>query len=282
MKDVITVNGNEFSIEVYPVYYGYMQTMGIDIIEGRDFLPSDSIGGCYIINQAAREQWDWVELGKPLADDGSAIVVGVCENIRHGTTRINNASPVAFWLTRYGQNKYFEVRTAPDADQNAIRGQLADIIQRHTGLEPECIKKVDDIINDAYYYEFRFIRHILLYSVCSIIIMLIGVFCLTLFETEFRRKEIGIRKVAGASSANIIMMFYHYYGSLIPISFVISVPLAYLMSDQWLDNFAEHTPFQWWLFPLSLLVVGALALATEVLQCWRAAHENPVNCLRDE
>ena len=54
------------------------------------------------------------------------------------------------------------------------------------------------------------------------------------------------------------------------------------MSKHWLDNFAEHAPFQWWLFPFSLLFVEATTLVTEVLQCWRAAHENPVDSIKDE
>ena len=150
---------------------------------------------------------------------------------------------------------------------------------------PECIKNADDMIQEAYFHEFHFMRQMLLYSISSIIIMLIGVFCLTLFESEFRRKEIGIRKVAGASSFEIIKMFYNYYGSLILISFAIAIPPAYLLSRNWLEhNFAEHASIAhlWWLFPLSLLLVGATTLVTEVVQCWRAAHENPVNCLKEE
>ena len=285
MKTTIIVNGKGISIQMYPVYYGYMQTMGIDIIEGRDFMPTDSLGIYYIINKAARDQWDWVELNKPLADDRPFTVIGVCDNIRHGTTRIDNDSPIAFCLTRYGNNVYFQVRTAPDADQDAIKRRIAEIVKLRTGMIPECIKNADDMIQEAYFHEFHFMRQMLLYSISSIIIMLIGVFCLTLFESEFRRKEIGIRKVAGASSFEIIKMFYNYYGSLILISFAIAIPPAYLLSRNWLEhNFAEHASIAhlWWLFPLSLLLVGATTLVTEVVQCWRAAHENPVNCLKEE
>lgn len=283
IHNTIMINGKDITIEVYPVYYGYMQTMGIDVIEGRDFMASDSLGQCYIINQAAREQWDWVELGKPLSDDSTFTVVGVCENIRQGTTRIDNEYPIVFWLTRYGHNRYFQVRTSPDADQEAVKRQIAEIVECHTGMTPDCIKSADDMINEAYLYEFLFVRQMLLYSVSSIIIMLIGVFCLTLFESEFRRKEIGIRKVAGASSLEIIKMFYSYYGSLILISFAISIPLAYLLSRNWLQSsFAEHASIQWWLFLLSLVLVGGLTLGTVLMQCWHTAHENPVNSIRDE
>ena len=283
MKNTFKIKGKYTAIELYPVYYGYMQTMGIDIIKGRDFMPSDPLGQFYIVNQAALEQWDWIELGKPLDDDGYFTVVGVCENIRHGTTRIDNDSPVVFCLTRYGRNQYFQVRTTPDADQEAIKRKVSEIVECHTGLTPDKIISADDMINEAYYYEFRFVRQMLLYSVSSIIIVLIGVFCLTLFETEFRRKEIGIRKVAGASSFEIIKMFYNYYGIIILISFAISIPLAYLLSRNWLkSSFIEHASIQWWPFLLSLLLVGGLTLGTILLQCWHTAHENPVNSIRDE
>ena len=112
--------------------------------------------------------------------------------------------------------------------------------------------------------------------------MLVGVFCLTMLETEYRRKEIGIRKVAGATSADIIGMLCKRYCLLIVACFVIAAPVAYFISDMWLNSFFEHQPISWWPFPLSLVVVGGLTIGTIVLQCWRAAHENPVNSIKDE
>ena len=104
-----------------------------------------------------------------------------------------------------------------------------------------------------------------------------------MLETEYRRKEIGIRKVTGATSGEIIGMFCARYCILIIICFIIAAPLAYYVGNLWLESFAEHQPNRWWVFlPLSLLVVGGLTIGTIVLQCWRVAHENPTDSIKTD
>ena len=116
-------------------------------------------------------------------------------------------------------------------------------------------------------------------------IMLIGVFCLTLFEAEYRRKEIGIRKVAGATTGEIVSMLCRQYVPLILISFACAVPIALLSGWLTLNYFAEHVDIHGWIIPitlLALLLVGGIAMATIVLQSWRTARENPVNSIKTE
>ena len=118
--------------------------------------------------------------------------------------------------------------------------------------------------------------------VICIIVTLVGVFCLTMFETEYRRKEIGIRKVTGATTGEIIGMFCAQYVTLVLVSFVIAAPLAFIIGNMWLNNFAEHRSMDWWVFPLTLLVVGGLTIGTIILQCWRTARENPTDSIKTE
>jgi putative ABC transport system permease protein len=103
-----------------------------------------------------------------------------------------------------------------------------------------------------------------------------------MFETEYRRKEIGIRKVFGSSTREILLRLCRHYGKLLIVSFVMAAPLAYYIGRQWLQGFAERTPIYWWLFPLALLAVGLITLATVVTQSWRAATENPINSIKTE
>jgi putative ABC transport system permease protein len=133
-----------------------------------------------------------------------------------------------------------------------------------------------------YQEEFRFIRQVLLFSVICLVITLIGVFCLTMFETEYRRKEIGIRMVMGSSTREILFLFCRRYVWLIVGCFIVAAPIAWHIGKQWLQGFAERTPIYWWLFPLALLVVCVITLATVVIQSWRMANENPVNCIKNE
>ena len=147
--------------------------------------------------------------------------------------------------------------------------------------EPTVIR-LDQKLEDTYEEEFRFIRQVLVFSVICMIITLIGVFCMTMFETEYRRKEIGIRKVMGSTAGEILSMLCRRYVWLLIGSFVVAAPLAWYIGNQWLQSFAERTPIYWWLFPVALLAVATVTLVTIIIQSWRAATENPVNSIKNE
>lgn len=273
--------GREFTFIYYPVDNHYLATMGINLVEGRNFKPSDAPGQCYIINKAMMEQCKKMGLDKSLASEG---IVGVCENIRHTTTRTDNqTAPIALvymppeypcWLAN--------VRIDPKADREAIKSSIARLARKHSGHQPPPVADMTATIDKSYASEFRFTQLVYLFSCIGIIITLVGVFCLMMFETQYRRKEIGIRKVTGATSSQIIAMLCRQYCTIIVICFFIAVPLAYFIGIQWLNSFAEHQPIGWWQFPLSLLVVGGLTLATVLMQCWHTAHENPTDSVKAE
>ncbi len=159
---------------------------------------------------------------------------------------------------------------------------IAKLVEKHSGHVSAPVMDMDSTLQQTYNNEFRFIDLSLLFSVICIIITLVGVFCLTMFEAEYRRKEIGIRKVTGATTGEIIGMFCAQYVTLILVSFVIAAPLAFIIGNKWLNSFAEHRSMDWWVFPLSLLVVGGLTIGTIVLQCWRTARENPTDSIKTE
>ena len=214
----------------------------------------------------------------------------MCEDIRYGTTRISNNKPFCFIIDK--NNAVFQsldynrmnVRIAANSDEKAIRQQINDLAKK-------CYK-TDDIetvffnktLEKTYKDEFRYINLMLIISAISLIITIIGVVCMTLFETEYRRKEIGIRKVAGATTGEIIRMFCRRYAGILAISFVISVPLSYLIGELSLNYFAEHYDLiaAWWIFPISLLLVSGVTLGVVLFQSWRIARENPVNSIKAE
>jgi putative ABC transport system permease protein len=262
--------------------------MGIKVIEGRDFTEHD--GDCYIINEAARKKWNWVEMEKKLLDDDLP-VIGVCRNIRFGSTRIdNNDSPLAFIVTGdiiksegwVPPLNIMNVRVAAGTDKVQMRQKIKDICMK-LGMQHEPdVKFLDQKMEELYQEEFRFMRQVLVFSVICLIITLIGVFSLTMFETEYRRKEIGIRKVMGSSTGEILAMLCRRYVWLLISSFIVAAPLAWYIGNEWLLSFAERTPIYWWLFPLALLAVGTITLATVIIQSWRTANENPVNSIKNE
>jgi putative ABC transport system permease protein len=268
-----------------PVDWHYLQAMGIEIVEGRDFNEHDS--DCYIINEAARSQWSWVEMDKPLLDN-DLTVVGVCRNVRFASTRMDNNSPMAFVLMGEkfkdwgGRLHWMNVRVAEGVDKKEMCQKIKDLCMKFGAKHEPTVIRLDQKLEDTYKEEFRFIRQVLVFSVICMIITLIGVFCMTMFETEYRRKEIGIRKVMGSTAGEILSMLCRRYVWLLIGSFVVAAPLAWYIGNQWLQSFAERTPIYWWLFPVALLAVATVTLVTIIIQSWRAATENPVNSIKNE
>ena len=269
---------------MFPVGDNYFSTMGIQMVEGREFKPTDKLEECLIVNEAMNELISNGELPRNIIkEDIEMDVVGVCKNIRYGTTRIDKNTPIGFVHDHTKELCWgLNVRLAKGADRNDVKAEIAQLIKKHSGHESAQILDMDMTLNESYKNEFRFVKLVLLFSIACIIIMLVGVFCMTMLETEYRRKEIGIRKVAGASSGDIIGMLCKRYCGLILVCFVFATPIAYYLGNLWLNSFAEHQSISWWQFPFSLLVVGGLTLGTILLQCWHVAHENPVNSIKDE
>lgn len=265
----------------------YMSTMGIDIVEGRDFAPGDTLA--VIINRAARHGWPWLQLGDKISTSpealptDSAAIVGVCDDIRYGTTRINNDKPFVFILDNPYPGYRMSVRIAHGSDAQHMSALIDNVMRKHCdGQNIQQATPYDKMLQQTYHNEFRFFRQVSLISVICLVITLIGVFCITMFETEYRRKEIGIRKVAGATSGEILWMLCRHYGWMTLISFALAVPVAVYCGRLTLDYFAQRTPIHWWIFPLSLLIVGTIMLGTVALQGWRTARENPTASIKTE
>ena len=272
------------NVQIFPADDKYLSTMGIQLVEGQGFkatYPSDKY--C-IINEALRDQCKGLKTGKPLSPYEDVIVIGVCKNLRHATTRRdNNSEPILFVNSSdILSAKFANIRLTRDADHEAIKPMIAQLVEKHSGHVSAPVMDMDSTLQQTYNNEFKFIDLSLLFLVICIIVTLVGVFCLTMFETEYRRKEIGIRKVTGATTGEIIGMFCAQYVTLILVSFVIAAPLAFIIGNMWLNNFAEHRSMDWWVFPLTLLVVGGLTIGTIILQCWRTARENPTDSIKTE
>ena len=264
----------------------YLSTMDIEIIEGRDYFPDDT--AAIIINEATLKRMDWLKVGEKISisfdeTPDSAVIVGVCTNIRYGTTFTGNDQPYGFILD---QSKYYKplyvlnIKVAPSADQDMVIQQVQKVLNQHD-IDSTPIR-YDKTLESTYKRELRFINLVGILSVICIMITLIGVFCLTMFETEYRRKEIGIRRVIGATSGGIVRMLCGHYVPLILLSFVIAAPLAGCFGWLTLKRFSQHADFSWWIFPIAFVVVGTITLTTVALKSWRTARENPSNSIKSE
>ena len=263
----------------------YLSTMGIKIVEGRDFLSGDT--DAVIINEAALQKMSW-KVGDKISTSeyetpDSAVIVGVCADIRYGTTFTGNDQAYVFVLD-YGQYPLSQfilnINIDPTADQDDVLQQVQKVLNQYD-IDSEPIR-YDKTLETTYQREMRFINLVGILSVICIMITLIGVFCLTMFETEYRRKEIGIRKVLGAKSSEIVKMLCVHYVPLILLSFVIAAPLAGYFGRLTLKPFSQHADISWWIFPIALVLVGSITLATVALKSWRSARETPANSIKNE
>ena len=113
----------------------------------------------------------------------------------------------------------------------------------------------------------------------SILISVIGVFGLVLFETQYRRKEIGIRRVHGSSVASILRMFNMMYLRIVAICSLVAVPVSYLVIDRWMQQFAYRATMSVWVYLLAIAIVVAITVATVTARAYKAANDNPVDAI---
>ncbi|MGL5786929.1 MAG: ABC transporter permease, partial [Bacteroidales bacterium] len=123
-------------------------------------------------------------------------------------------------------------------------------------------------------------RLILLLTLLTILLAVIGLFGLVLFESQYKRKEIAMRKVFGAETQEILLALNKVYVKMVLICVLIAIPITYLGVQTWLETFAYRIPVYWWVFVVSAVIVLIITLLTVSLQSWRAARENPVNSVK--
>ena len=288
-------NEHQMTLQVLPCDYEYLRTMQLEITEGRNFRESDIKTGAYVLNEAAMKQYKWLAVGDSIGRQNewgptsNYLIVGTCKNFRLKSMRCDNSNvAVAFiifgpdmeqWGDRCGQ---VFVRVAKNQDKLEAKRRIAEVLNKQDGSQKYEMEFLDDDLQQTYVDEFRFISQVKLFAIICIIITVIGVFSLTMFETEYRRKEIAIRKVMGSSVGSVVSLFALRYAVPLVVAFVIAAPIGWWLSNSWLQSFAEHTPIHWWLFPLSFIAVSAVVVLTVVVQSWRVATANPVESIKTE
>ena len=272
------------------VDWRFLSVMGIDIVEGRNFRQTD--GDVYIFSESAKKKYPWLAVDKPINDEDMP-VVGFCEDIKYTTLRVDDSQqPIAFVVP--SRDGYFKgdfwrnhllVRVAKGVDKREAKQKVLDVVLKYEhGNKPDIsdLRYVDDVLEESYRQERLFTQQILLFSLLAILISIIGVFGLTMFESEYRRKEIGIRKVFGSSTKEILMMFWRRYLYILLGCFVVAAPIGYLVGQHWLEGFAVRTAISPLLFVVSFLLITLITMLTVTYQSWKNANENPINSIKTE
>jgi len=137
-------------------------------------------------------------------------------------------------------------------------------------------------LNEEYKEELHLKNITIAFSILAILISVLGILGMTVFSIDRKIKEIGIRKVNGATVSEILAMLNKDFVKWVAIAFVIATPIAYYAMHKWLENFAYKTELSWWIFALAGLLALGIALLTVSWQSWKAATRNPVEALRYE
>ena len=283
----ISLNESQ-AFTVHVVSHNFLQVMGIDIVEGRDFMPSDELTetGALIFNETAAKEF---ELTAESSIDGhidgeKTPVVGICKDFNFQSAHYD-VRPFTFLIYgKYGFDlpRVAYIRTVAGANIADVRKYIENtVLEMSPNSDPEKIKVqfFSDELELVYQREDKLSTLVTLFSFLSIVISIIGVFGLVLFETQYRRCEIGIRRVHGASVGSILQMFNRKYLYIVAICSAVAIPVSYYIIDQWMQQYVYRTPMSWWVYALAVGVILAITVVTVTLRSAKAATENPTESI---
>ena len=285
------IDGNQCQWEVYPCSWNMLDFLGIEIVEGRNFTQADeqTENGVFIFNETARNQYNFTP-GKlvPGHTEKDAEIVGICKDFNAWPMQ-HAIRPYCFYVwsekNRWRPCTTLLVRTIKGADISEVFKHIEQTVMNFDETlttEDINVRLFDNDLQQFYSHSERFAQLTRLLSIITIIIAMLGVFGLVLFETEYRRKEIGIRRVNGATIADVLRMFNRRYVMIVLACFGIAAPVSYVIIIAYLQQFAYRTAIHWWVFVVALVAVMAVTVAIVTLRSLRAATCNPVESLRSE
>jgi putative ABC transport system permease protein len=275
--------------ELWPVDEEYISTMGMKISKGRNFsaaFGTDSTA--MVINETAARMLGFATdpLNRKLYKDepGEGVppkefhVIGVLKDFNFTSLR-DNITPVVLMLAE--NNGALSIRT----DVKDVKSFIAKVESKWNAMAPNEhfeYSFMEEDFNTAYRTEQRTGNLFLSFTILACLIACLGLFSLAAYAAEQRQKEIGVRKVLGASVTNITAMLSKDFVRLVIIAIVIAIPLAWWAGQKWLQGFAYRDRFHWWIYALGAFAAILIALITVSFQSIKAALANPVNSLRSE
>jgi putative ABC transport system permease protein len=269
----------------------YFNLFEVPLASGRNFTRESRYNGEIIINEEAAKVYGFKNpedaINKKLVFDGfdgqSIEIVGVTKNY-HQVSPKSSLQPVIFNPVNASDNnltKYFSAKIDNRNIQHTLKQIRSKWVELFPG-QPFEYNFLDEVFNSQYKADQQFGKVFGLFAFLAIIISCLGLFGLASYTNLQRTKEIGIRKVVGASLSSILIMLVKDFSKWVLIANVIAWPLAYYFMNKWLQDFAYRIDMSWWMFVLSGGVALSIALATVSYQAIKAAVANPVESLRYE
>ncbi|WP_288426729.1 ABC transporter permease [uncultured Spirosoma sp.] len=274
--------GMETSVSTMSVGNDFVKTMNIKLVAGRDFRadsPADSSN--YLINEATAKLMGMRDpVGKEVTFwYGKGRIVGLMKDF-HINSLHQAINPLILTYTPRNTS-YLLIKTHPGQTQQALT-ELEQLTKSFNPNYPFTYHFLDEDYEKLYRSEQQVQELVNYFGILAVLISCLGLFGLAAFTAEQRTKEIGVRKVLGASVASIVGLLSTDFLKLVLIAMVLASPLAWMALDKWLNSFVYRDTLPWWIFAFAALIAVVVALATVSYQSIRAALVNPVKSLRSE
>jgi len=280
--------GDENQTSMLNVLYtdaDFLECFKINLLSGQNFKKNNAFDkDAILINQRLAKRSGWINsLDKNIYRDGNLKVIGVVEDFNFASLE-NAIQPMLIMANPNWDGWEYSTVNIRIQTSN-IQSLLTQINKLWKNRFPETPFEVS-FLNDALTSNYKsFIAQqkiISFFSFIAVLIAVIGLLGLTIFTTRTRVKEIGIRKVNGATINDILILLNKDFVKYVGIAFLIAVPISWYVMNKWLENFAYKTSMSWWIFVLAGVIALGIALLTVNWQSWRAAIKNPVESLKEE
>jgi putative ABC transport system permease protein len=287
---VIQRNGGEMELNnpnIYEIDYDFISNFGIEVVAGRGYsrdFPSDSTKAL-IVNESAAELWGYSNpeeiIGKKFEQWGkTGEVIGVVKDFNYRSLH-HSIEPLTLRLSPMYATASLALRVKTD-DLRATIAQAERVWSQVAPQRPFIYTFLDDSFNKQYKTDERFGQLFTVFAALAVFIACFGLFGLTTYTVEQRAKEIGIRKVLGASVANIVALLSRDFMKLVMIAIVISTPVAWYVMNSWLSEFAYRISIGTMMLIIPAISLIMMALAVVAVQAFRSATADPVKALKAE
>ena len=268
--------------QTIPVSYDFVKTIGVTLKSGRDFspdFPTDSAN--FLINETAAQLMD---MDNPVGQtmtlwDQPGQIVGLLNDFHVGSLH-QSQDPIILFLAPW--KNFIYIRTQPNNDLGETLTSLEKVFTKHNPAYPFEYHFTDQEYEELHRTELRTGTLAKAFSLLGIFVSCLGLFGLAAFSAEQRRREIGIRKVLGASVPNLVSLISKDFIRLVLIAIIIAAPIAYYFMENWLQDFAYRIDIHWSMVALAGGAAIVIATLTVGTQSMRAALANPVESLKTE
>jgi putative ABC transport system permease protein len=277
---------DEQMLPIMYVGFDFLETFGIEMTEGRffDITHGTDSSLAFVINESAAKFLGWTDpIGRKVTfgvnGNPNSEVIGVIKDFNFDPLR-TKVGPLIMKFSPAFVNVAVKMKAG---DHHATVAAIENIYrQTITGDKPFSFYFLEEAMDRTYASEENLAQIFTALCVLAIFIASLGLFALASFSAERRLKEIGVRKVMGASEGGLVFLMYREFVVLIIAAFVVGSPLAYYFFEGWLANFAYHVEISPVIFVLSLLFIAVVSLVTVGYHSWKAARTNPIEVLRAE